>query len=498
MGSGGNRHNARRIAPSCLGTCRLTLPTPPTLHSTHQVPLESQDATDPSAPPGDAARTYVWGTSIDIASIAARARAFLTGVTAPDGAKKYLRLLQQAVADGDAVLNIDAADVAAFDGALYAQLIKYPSEVITLLDEEARQLGAALVGADPADVSVSTKPFNLGPPRAVRDLNPADVNQLVSVRGMVTRASPVIPDLRVACFRCEACGAEEHAYNDRGRVEEPPACGACGARWAARLLHNRCGFFDKQIVKVQEAPDAIPAGETPHSVTLLAFDEAVDAAKPGDRVVVTGIYKAAPLRLNPRVSTLRSVYRAHIDVVHVAKEGGGLGNGVGSGDAPADESAEAVASRAAALRSLATEPDLYSRLAASVAPSIWQLDDVKKGVLCQLFGGVRKAAPGGGAAGAAADAAAAGGARGEINVLLVGDPGVSKSQLLGYVHKLAPRGIYTSGRGSSAVGLTAYVAKDPETREMVLESGALVLSDQGVCCIDEFDKMSDAARSMVS
>ena len=214
-----------------------------------------------------------------------------TAAPAPDGAAKYVRLLQQLAADGDAVLNVDAADVAAFDATLYSQLLKYPSEVITLLDDEARHVVAGLTGADPADVNVSSKPFNLAEVKVIRDLNPADVNQLVSVRGMLTRASPVIPDLRVACFRCDACGAEEHAYNDRGRIEEPAGCAACGARWTARLLHNRSGFFDKQVVKVQESPDAIPEGETPHSATLLAFDDAVDAARPGDRVVVTGIYK---------------------------------------------------------------------------------------------------------------------------------------------------------------------------------------------------------------
>lgn len=324
------------------------------------------------------------------------------------------------------------------------------------------------------------------------------MDKMVSIKGLVIRTTPIIPDMKDAFFRCSVCNHTVKVDIDRGKIAEPTQCPrpVCNSPNSMQIVHNRSGFADKQVIKLQETPDSVPDGQTPHSVSLCAYDELVDVCKAGDRVEVTGVFKCNQVRINPRQRTVKNIFKTYIDVVHIQKvDKRRMGIDTTTieeelsehiaGDI--DEVRKVSEEEEAKIKEVAGRSDVYELLARSLAPSIYEMDDVKKGILLQLFGGTNKSFEKGGSPKY----------RGDINVLLCGDPSTSKSQLLQYVHKIAPRGIYTSGKGSSAVGLTAYVTRDPETRQLVLESGALVLSDGGVCCIDEFDKMSDATRSVL-
>lgn len=487
----------------------------------------------------------IWGTSIDIKEDFNTFYYFLQtyceeGKTHP----KYRSELAYLLESQDTELTIDAMDLYRFNRRLYRNLVHYPQELIPLMDIVVRSMlddmAMELYQETLGDRGIQTRVFNLRNTKHMRDLNPSDIDRLICISGMVTRCSEIIPDIKQGFFRCSVCHATESINVLRGRIEEPNRCRTCGTERSVDLIHNRCEFADKQLVKLQETPESIPEGETPHTVSLSVFDSQVDTVKPGDRVDVTGIYRAIPARLSVKQRRMQNLFKTYIDVIHFRKSGvriaseedderrgwktdsldtnafnddGGLLNeadddilpvvtgengdfevGTSVGDDDEERMDMDTGLNVGSIRiskeeerklwRMSRDPQIYEKLTQALAPGIWQMDDVKKGILCQLFGGTRKKIPNGRI-------------RGEINILLVGDPGVSKSQLLMHVHKIAPRGIYTSGKGSSAVGLTAYVTKDPDTGELVLESGALVLSDMGVCCIDEFDKMSDATRSVL-
>lgn len=491
----------------------------------------------------------IWGTKINIEDAIAAFTEFLTtfrtkkdGVNESNNEEKalYMQILEHIQDVGSSTLNVDMAHLRAHAETWYQSLVSYPETLIPVFDQVATdvfaemfpQAGQAI--AERQREAISVRCYNLSDTdlHAMRSISPHHITSMVAVRGMVIRASPLIPDLQRALYRCSnaQCSAKEVevAIQD-GRIQEPTKCATCGARNSYQLLHSRSGFSDRQMMRLQEAPEAVPNGETPATFSLVMYDSMVDSAKPGDRVEVTGILRASPVRVNPKMRTVKSVFRTYIDCIHMAVLNNNnsrfRGNpGVSAlatvdaskdnDDDPTDEQAEdedsadidgsvsrdtyTPAQKRARERyfyELSCHPYLYRRLSESLAPSIFGMSDEKKGVLLQLFGGASKVGVGEATGHDSTTGAAR--FRSSINILLVGDPGTSKSQLLHSAHRLAPRGVYTSGRGSSAVGLTAYVTRDPDTNDFVLESGALVLSDRGVCCIDEFDKMSDFARSVL-
>ncbi|KAJ7087381.1 MCM2/3/5 family-domain-containing protein [Mycena crocata] len=393
--------------------------------------------------------------------------------------------------------------------------------LVTEFEPEYLKINPSAATTD--SVNLQPRDFNVGfhglpLVSGIRDLRTEKIGTLLSISGTVTRTSEVRPELLFGSFICEICGGFVDEIEQQFKYTEPALCPnpTCGNRTTWKLQIDTSRFTDWQKVRIQENPSEIPTGSMPRSLDVILRSELVERAKAGDKCVFTGTFIVVP-----DVSQLGLPGGNAAQLQRESNKGGGgaptggIGGGVtglkslgvrdlqyktaflacmvndsdrrdgtnvrGEEDLGEDSGQAFIETLTGPefdeLTSMINGEHIYHRLVESIAPAVYGHEIVKKGLLLQLLGGVHKQTPEGMHL------------RGDINICIVGDPSTSKSQFLKYVCSFLPRAVYTSGKASSAAGLTAAVVKDEETGDFTIEAGALMLADNGICAIDEFDKM---------
>lgn len=355
--------------------------------------------------------------------------------------------------------------------------------------------------------------YNLPTLNRIRDIKTEKIGSLMAISGTITRTSEVRPELYRASFTCDLCSATIDNVEQLFKYTEPTSCPSCENQSYWTLNISKSQFVDWQKIRIQENSTEIPTGSMPRTLDVILRGETVEKAKPGDKCKFTGTEIVIPdisqlglpgvkpqsikenrqtSEVNTGVSGLRSLgvrdltYKLAFYACHVSSMSKKLDNegdeevSNNTGDENGEQEAFLTSLTDAEidqLKSMVKDNYIYDKLVQSVAPAVFGHEVVKKGILLQLLGGVHKKTIDGI------------NLRGDINICIVGDPSTSKSQFLKYVCGFSPRAVYTSGKASSAAGLTAAVVKDEESNEHTIEAGALMLADNGICAIDEFDKM---------
>ncbi|HJJ48667.1 MAG TPA: minichromosome maintenance protein MCM [Methanocorpusculum sp.] len=303
----------------------------------------------------------------------------------------------------------------------------------------------------------------------IRDIRSEHIGTFISIEGIIRRVTEVRPRLVRGAFICPV-GHITYLEQSYGSYKEPEVCGnAECTQKHLELVLAKSTFIDSQKLRIQETPEGLRGGEQPQNFDIDCVDDICGKVSPGDRVIINGILRSVQRVVGGQKSTVFDLYLECNSIEISVKE---------------FEEVNITDEDEKQIKKLAKDPDIYRKISSSIAPVIYGLEKEKEAIMLQLFGGVAKEMPDGSTL------------RGDIHVLLVGDPGIAKSQLLRYVIKLAPRGIYTSGKSASSAGLTAAAVKDDlEGGRWTLEAGALVLADKGLAAVDEMDKMQKEDRS---
>ena len=314
--------------------------------------------------------------------------------------------------------------------------------------------------------------------RSLRQINAEVIGKMTSVSGMVLRASEVKPLAKELVFMCPEGHRTDVILDKDLKLTTPLQCSNSKCKHKELGIEPKSSrFIDVQFVRLQELPEDLPPGQLPHYLDVTVKQDLVDNARPGDRIVLTGIIRIEQERMSGVSKNESPLYRLRLDGNNVEFLGG-----KGDKTSRRIEREQISPEEEKIISSLSKNPDIYERLIESYAPHITGHETIKESILLLMAGSTQRQLNDGSKI------------RGDINIFLVGDPGTAKSEMLKFCARIAPRGLYTSGRGSTAAGLTAAVVRDANGIFM-LEAGATVLGDQGLVCIDEFDKMKAEDRS---
>ncbi|KZS89020.1 MCM-domain-containing protein [Sistotremastrum niveocremeum HHB9708] len=371
-------------------------------------------------------------------------------------------------------LEVSYAHLADAKAILAYFLTNCPESMLAIFDEVA--YAAVLVfypAYDNIHNEIHVRITDLPAGETLRDLRRSNLNHLVRVSGVVTRRSGVFPQLKYVKFDCGKCGAVLGPFfQDTHKELKVSFCPNCESRGPFKVNSDQTVYRNYQKMTLQESPGSVPAGRLPRHREVILLWDLIDSAKPGEEIDVTGIYRNN-FDASLNVKNGFPVFSTIIEANHINKKE----DLFAAFRLTEDDEKQ--------MRALARDERIAKRIIKSIAPSIYGHENIKTAIALSLFGGVSK------------DINRKHRLRGDINILLLGDPGTAKSQFLKYVEKTAHRAVFATGQGASAVGLTASVRKDPVTREWTLEGGALVLADKGHCLIDEFDKMNDTDRTSI-
>jgi replicative DNA helicase Mcm len=360
-------------------------------------------------------------------------------------------------------LYVDWQDLYRFDPDLADDVLAQPEQLQRYAEEALRLYDLPIdVSLGQAHVRFRNLPETESP--EIREIRARDMNSLVQVRGIVRKATDVRPKIEEAAFECQLCGTLTRVPQSSGDFQEPHECQGCERQGPFRVNFDQSEFVDSQKLRIQESPEGLRGGETPQSLDIQIEDDITGEVTPGDHVSATGVLRLEQQGDGQDKSPVFDFYMEGMAVEI---------------DDEQFEDMEITDADKQAIYEISNQDDVYERMVASIAPSIYGYEQEKLSMILQLFSGVTKQLPDGSRI------------RGDLHMLLIGDPGTGKSQMLAYIENIAPRAVYTSGKGSSSAGLTAAAVRDDfgDGQQWSLEAGALVLADQGIAAIDELDKM---------